>query len=48
MALTTADPIRPTQDQVAAGGQTIQLPARTFIVFSRDTSRTIGKTGHGF
>jgi glycogen operon protein len=48
MALTTADPIRPTQDQVAAGGQTIRLPARTLIVFSRDTSRTIGKTGHGF
>jgi isoamylase len=48
MALTTADPIRPTQDQVAAGGQTIHLPARTLIVFSRDSSRTIGKTGHGF
>jgi isoamylase len=48
MELTTADPTRPTQDQMAAGTQSIRLPARTLIVFSRDTSRTIGKNGHGF
>jgi glycogen operon protein len=46
MALTTSDPIRPTQDQVAAGGQTTRLPARTLIVFSRDPSRMRSGSRH--
>jgi isoamylase len=46
--LNTADPIRPEGEIVATSGQTINLEARSCVVFKRDTSRTIGKSGHGF
>ncbi len=47
-ALNTADPTRPAGEIVATAGQTIQLDARSLAVFQRDTSRTIGNSGHAF
>jgi isoamylase len=47
-ALNTADPTRPIGEIVATSGQTINLEAHSFVVFKRDTSRPIGKSGHGF
>jgi isoamylase len=47
-ALNTADPTRPDGEIIATSGQTIQLDARALVVFKRDTSRPIGKSGHGF
>lgn len=48
LALSTADPSRPAGEHVAAGGQTLKLPAHSLKIFSHDPSRKIGKTGHGF
>jgi isoamylase len=47
-ALNTADPMRPEGELVATSGQTINLEARSLVVFKRDISRNIGKSGHGF
>ena len=47
-ALNTADPTRPEGDITALSGQTLNLEARSLVVFKRDSSRTIGKSGHGF
>ena len=47
-SLNTADPTRPAGELVATSGQTINLEARSLVVFKRDTRRNIGKSGHGF
>ena len=47
-ALSTADPTRPDGEINATSGQTINLEARSMIVFKHDTSRIAGKSGHGF
>jgi isoamylase len=47
-SLNTADPMRPDGEVIAISGQTINLEARSLVVFKRDTSRNIGKSGHGF
>jgi isoamylase len=45
--LNTADPTRPEGEVIATSGQTINLEARSLVVFKRDTSRILGKSGHG-
>jgi isoamylase len=47
-SLNTADPTRPDGEIVVTSGQTIHLDARAMIVFRRNTSRTLGTSGHGF
>jgi isoamylase len=46
--LNTADPLRPAGEIVATAGQSITLTARSLMVFKRDTTRTLGRSGHGF
>lgn len=47
-SLNTSDPTRPDGEIIATSGQTINLEARSLVVFKRDASRNIGKSGHGF